>query len=643
MDMPFVADVADVTGRLLTALACQMMERGECGEREWPVRVAGTDYRLPDYRLPDYRLPDHRGRATQASPVALRRQQRPGAPQCGAGATAISVIQGRSDTSPMVGKALEVEAVVSAVFPGLNGFFLLEDEADQDDDPLTSEGLFVYLREAAVAPGQRVRVRGKVTEYHGQTQISAAAIHQCAAALEAETLAALPLRLPLENLEALEGMLVQVPEGLTVLDVSEWGRYGSVLLGTGRHMAPTQLAPPGKAADALHADTARQQIVLDDGSTAVNPSSIAYLAGGLSPGAAVRAGDRVAGFTAVLGFGFDAWRLHPVEPVRFQAHNLRPEPPPRHADANLRVAAFNVMNFFNGDGRGGGFPTARGARSAAELERQKAQLVAALQQLDADIVALAEVENDGYGEHSALTELAAALGAQWRFVNPGIAHLGGDEIAVGLLYRSNVVEPVGKTAWLAEGTFKRLNRVPLAQGFRLREQGGVIVVVANHFKSKGCRGATGADADHGQGCWNPVREAAAAELVRWLAQDPTGLGESATLIAGDLNSYARESPVQRLQQAGYRDLLARFQGEQAYTYVYAGRAGYLDYLLATEALAAQVLTAATWPINADEPRALGYGYISQAASQVWLPAGSAVFRSSDHDPVYADFYLRDVP
>ena len=36
----------------------------------------------------------------------------------------------------------------------------------------------------------------------------------------------------------------------------------------------------------------------------------------------------------------------------------------------------NVLNYFNGDGLGGGFPTARGAETPVELDRQEDKIVA---------------------------------------------------------------------------------------------------------------------------------------------------------------------------------------------------------------------------------------------------------------------------
>ena len=53
-------------------------------------------------------------------------------------------------------------------------------------------------------------------------------------------------------------------------------------------------------------------------------------------------------------------------------------PAPAPVGGNLKVASFNVLNFFNGDGLGGGFPTSRGANTQFEFDRQQAKEVSAL-------------------------------------------------------------------------------------------------------------------------------------------------------------------------------------------------------------------------------------------------------------------------
>ncbi len=182
-----------------------------------------------------------------------------------------------------------------------------------------------------------------------------------------------------------------------------------------------------------------------------------------------------------------SWRLQLTAPLQLPA--LQRPAPPQVAGA-LRVAAFNLENFFNGDGQGGGFPTLRGARTQAEFQAQLAKLVATIRPLQADVAALMELENDGYGPDSAIATLVAALNAgqgaagDWRYVDAGQGP-GGNPIRVGLIYRASRVKPLGKPAVLEGGPFAEHSRVPLAQAFRSKAGGKPFVVVANHFKSEG--------------------------------------------------------------------------------------------------------------------------------------------------------------
>jgi predicted extracellular nuclease len=50
-----------------------------------------------------------------------------------------------------------------------------------------------------------------------------------------------------------------------------------------------------------------------------------------------------------------------------------------------------VLNYFNGNGTGGGFPTERGANTAIEFERQRAKIINAIKELNADVVGLIEL------------------------------------------------------------------------------------------------------------------------------------------------------------------------------------------------------------------------------------------------------------
>jgi predicted extracellular nuclease len=93
----------------------------------------------------------------------------------------ISAVQGAGPATPAVRPSVRVEAVVTSLFERndvLDGFFVQEQDADADDDPLTSEGLFVFCRGVCPAPlatGDLVQVTGRATEFAGMTQLGVAA------------------------------------------------------------------------------------------------------------------------------------------------------------------------------------------------------------------------------------------------------------------------------------------------------------------------------------------------------------------------------------------------------------------------------------------------------------------------------------
>lgn len=565
--------------------------------------------------------------------------------QCGDPATLISAIQGSTDISPLNGQIVAVEAIVTGDFQGssrLRGFFLQEEAVDQDSDPTTSEGLFIFDNAGAVdvQVGDRVRVIGTVTEYFGLTEITnVSAVEVCA---QNQPVNSVTLTLPLSDasvLESLEGMRVSLSQTLTVSENYNLGRYGQVLLSNGRLHIPTHVAQPGAAAQTVMAQNTLNRILLDDGSTAQNPALVPYPAPELTAANTLRSGDQVQNVEGVLYYGFSEWSVQPVVEPQFIAANPRTVAPELPAQGNLKVASFNVLNFFNGDGQGGGFPTARGANTPEEFERQAAKIVSAIRGMDADIIGLMEIENDGFSSSSAIAELVARINASagddYAYINPGLTQIGGDAITVGILYKPSTVQPLGAAATTSAVPFDFYNRQPLAQTFTHIASAESITVVVNHFKSKGCDGATATNADQGdgQGCWNTKRVEAANALASWLASDPTGSGAQRNLIIGDLNAYAKEDPIQALQQSGYTNLLSHFHGDNAYSYVFNGEKGYLDHALASAALLPSVVDVVEWHINADEPRVLDYNLEFKSAQQQVSWYAADAYRSSDHDPV----------
>jgi len=577
---------------------------------------------------------------------------------CGDPATRIHEVQGIGERTPLGGQSVTVEGVVVGDYQDpnteLGGFFLEEEGADFDENPLTSEGLFVdsALSQVDVSVGDRVRVTGSVFELSegGAALTQLRRLESVLICDRGAAVAPVTLMLPVRGIsawEAFEGMLVAFPQTLTVTEVYNLGRYGELTLSAGgRLYGPTQVAAPGPEALEIQGDNALRAILLDDGSSQQNLDPTRYPAGGLSAANVLRVGDTVAGLTGVVDQRNGAYRLYASEPPVFQPANPRAAAP-GDVGAGLRVASFNMLNYFNGDGRGGGFPTPRGAASREEFERQQAKIVSALLGLDAAVLGLTEIENDGSGPDSALASLTdalnAAAGAGTYAYLPDPAGLpdpqhGGDAIKQAILYQPALVTPAGDAALTRNAPFGG-RRPPLAQAFADAASGERFVVVVNHFKSKGCEGAAG-DPDRGQGCWNEERTQAARTLLDWLASDPTGAGDPDVLLLGDFNSYAHEDPVQTLLAADYVDLADRFSDAPTYSYVYFGQAGTLDYALANPSLAEQVGGATIWHINADEPNVFDYNVEYKSARQVASLYDPGPYRSSDHDPVLVGLALR---
>jgi hypothetical protein len=210
------------------------------------------------------------------------------------------------------------------------------------------------------------------------------------------------------------------------------------------------------------------------------------------------------------------------------------------------------------------------------------------------------------------------------------------------------VELVGKTAALNTDSFvdgasgDPRNRPALAQSFEEVDGGGRFTAVVNHLKSKGsdCNEDGDPDTGDGQGNCNQTRLESAQELAAWLAGDPTESGDADRLVMGDLNSYAKEDPVVALKEADYKDLVRRFEGRGAYSYVFDGQWGYLDHALASPQLAQQVTGTTTWHINADEPVVLDYNTDFKTAAQRSYLYAADPYRSSDHDPVLVGLDLQ---
>jgi predicted extracellular nuclease len=581
---------------------------------------------------------------------------------CGDPVVYIHQIQGSGTVfDPAFGGVQSVEAVVTAITPGLGGLYIQEEPVDADADPTTSEGIFVYLGgtpEAGLAVGDLVRVTGTVTEYvtasgaSSQTELAGSPIVTvCGPGAAIPPMAVeFPLLDPAE-LEAVEGMLVSLPQELVISEYFNFDRFGEVVVslppeGWDRLYTPTAVVEPGQDAIDLSANYATRRITIDDARSAQNPDPAIHPGNGLdfTLDNRFRGGDTIAGIAGVIDDSFGLYRLQPTTYGTYGVVNPRPEAP-ETVGGNVRVATLNLLNYFLTLDDSGAICgpdqnlECRGADDAEELERQRAKLLDALARIDGDVVGLVEMENTPGVEPAAdlVDRLNDLVGAgTYAFIDTGI--IGTDAIRVGLIYKPALVRPIGDFAILDSSVdpdfLDDKNRPVLAQTFEDPASGERFTVAVNHLKSKGspCDDVGDPDLGDGQGNCNLTRTAAAEALVDWLDSDPTGSGDGRYLIVGDLNSYDKEDPIDALLAGGYTDLVGAFGGELAYSYVFDGQFGYLDYAMASSDLVSAVTGTTVWHINADEPDLLDYDTTFKQPAQDALYEPNA-FRSSDHDPV----------
>lgn len=598
------------------------------------------------------------------TPGALNAAYTPPPEACSDPYTLISAVQGSGLDSPLAGTEVAVEGVVVGDFQNnavadngnLNGFYLQSYSTDVDADPLTSEGIFIYYPSGStdVHTSDYVRVRGNVSEFSGVTEITVAQIWVCST--DRTVPAPAQLTLPVTNVndfEPFEGMLVTFPQDLVISEYFNYDRYGEIVLTSERHLTPTALYEPGSAeyyaaAEAFLLD----KITLDDGRTVQNPNPAIHPNGfEFTMENLFRGGDLVTNVTGVIDYSFGLYRVHPTRGADYTSANPRPATF-ESVGGTLKVVSMNVLNYFStidtGDDICGPSQDmeCRGADTEAEFTRQHDKIVAAITAMKPDVAGLIEIENHvtDAAVQTLVDGLNDVLGAgTYDYIHTG--PIGSDAIKVAIIYRPAVVTPVGDFAILDSSVDARFldtkNRPVLAQTF-MDAYNGKFTVAVNHLKSKGsdCNDVGDFDLGDGAGNCNLTRVAAAQAEMDWLASDPTGSGDPDFLIIGDLNSYDKEDPIDAFRAGAddivgtaddYVDMTFAFEGDEAYSYVFDGMIGYLDYAV-SGALMSQVTGTTVWHVNADEPDLIDYDMSFKAAAQDALYAPDQ-YRYSDHDPV----------
>lgn len=568
--------------------------------------------------------------------------------ECGAPFTPIYTIQSDQRFSPLQGQQLETEGVVTQLSEF--GFWIQTPDHQQDNHPNTSEGLFVHdsqhLKKHLV-PGKRVRVAGRVKERRQVTQLGdiRKTLICGSEKLPAPQKIQLPLT-PKKSWEKYEGMRIELISGSSgnfsdsVAVVSGFNgrgkgylRHNEVVISSQLHYQPTQIAvPESTQASRLHKNWLKDQLLL----------------AGLEKNRLVRIGDQFRRLTGVVhGYAKKDKKGRVWPRLYIENYQLipskRPAPPVYGKKTELVVASFNLNNYFNGERKsyGTSFKGSRGAKNLSDFQQQSHRIEQTILAINADILVLNEIENDGYQAGSALQFLIDRLNQQqhkslfYRAINAG--YMGTDLIRNAIIYRPDKVTALGKASVLSkknsalDGQGKALfddygNRPVIIQKFRY--QNTRLAIAAVHLKSKGSSCKETKKQRNGSGHCNMKRSRAAMAI----AEKMLDFQESDIQLAmGDFNAYKWEQPLQIFYRQGWENA-SGLNAEAEFSYRFRGRLGSLDHILyqvndqSVQGLRPQQFI--SWNINSTESRKVTLRAVNNKTADHF----PYYLKSSDHDP-----------
>jgi len=570
----------------------------------------------------------------------------------------VARIQGATHRSPMAGRwVVGVDGVVTAVDgkSKSTGFFL--QSSTPDDDPATSEGMRVDWPAASkLAPGDRVRVDGRVVEAtRGRNQLSvttleASAVHRTARGVElpAPVVVGSERRIPAQ---VDDDGLTRFEPANDAIDFWE-SLEGMRVLADGRRVTGPTL---GYDELVLTLDQSGGEGGSDAGGNLLTPGGPALdrvtlsgrLVGGL-PHLAV--GSRLAQpIEGVVDYSYSNYVLLLTRPVTVASESTVCDATTRFwpDPERLRIATFNIENFSVADGK-------------ARIDRLATAIVTRLGA--PEVLALEEVEDDSgkaggdgvVSSRATLDALVAAIGRaggpryEWTAIDPELDREGGipgGNIRVALLTQPGRVNVPRRGAagpldavTLGDATDgprfepNPARVAPTSPAFTLQSGEGVRrslaveievegapwFLIVNHWSSK---------YDDGRpfGAVQPPPQPTAAlrlaqsEVLRALAMELLGRAPKARLaVLGDFNDVPWSPAVEALAAPPLVSLTTRLPVGTRYSYNFEGAAQQLDHIVVSPALAADADVEIVH-LNSDCPENL---------------------RTSDHDPVIASLAIR---
>lgn len=269
---------------------------------------------------------------------------------------AIHDIQDRGIGSPLLGSRVITEGIVTA--RRATGYFIQSATADEDADPATAEGLFVFTNstppvEAAV--GNRVRVSGTVTQFqrspHGypltqlgsSTILSVVATGQPLPPIRTLDASVLSPTAPVDALGRYQGMRVTLPGADVVGPSNSFGDF---------HIVPARTPRPAREPGVALLDAVPLPQDKDIPRFDRNPERLRVESTGLEGGAALYfdAGTRLPRMDGVLYYdrGDFTLLLSSISAQRPMIPALRVAAVPTPESGTLRIASYNIENLSGG-------------------------------------------------------------------------------------------------------------------------------------------------------------------------------------------------------------------------------------------------------------------------------------------------------
>lgn len=539
---------------------------------------------------------------------------------CNGQNASIAQLQGAGRSSPYTNprlkqyqskKTFTVRGVVTAITRNIErGFFMQQTE--RAENSLASTGIFVAMKNMPLGlqPGMSICVTARVEEDYGMTQLLPTADIKLLGMTESVAPTALLIASSDTHfritLERYEGMLIKLV-GVSDMRVSKpfaynhrSYRYSMILSHRQVNIHPNSRSFPGSILANQHAlENKRRRLYLQSDDRA-KPGEIPYYPNFGKPQKRavsavtddyIRVNDRIVGVEGVVSFSYGEFRLivgNKLTASNFVHQSDRHERPDLKR-GGLRIASFNLLNYFNSNYGGGANPLRRrslakrrGAKTKAEFLQQEAKLSATIVALDADFIGLMEVENNGYGQHSAIQRLVSLVNSKitdarkrYQVVVPDRQDLhegrflGSGAISVAALYRPSkltlnrarvIALPVQRSA-----TGNAYHRQALTPTFTLLDAGlrgenrPPLTISVNHLKSKGSpcledrlraaklKQQTKQRGQKGGG--KKVRQDRQGNCAAFRVDAARVLGEALVaqagdkIILGDLNSYPQEDPL----------------------------------------------------------------------------------------------------